>query len=151
MSKEQNTTLLLNKLLCVSRQLKRSLQVMNIDPNLNNSTISVMFQLEHHSMKMNDIADYLCITLGAATSLVDKLERQHLVERVRSVEDRRIIFVQLTSTGKDKIQSLRNHILSEVRSIFNQVSNEDLQSYIHTAQSLEALLSAYNENVCKTT
>ncbi|GAA4842463.1 hypothetical protein GCM10023310_20480 [Paenibacillus vulneris] len=151
MSKEQNTTLLLNKLLCVSRQLKRSLQVMNIDPNLNNSTISVMFQLEHHSMKMNDIADYLCITLGAATSLVDKLERQHLVERVRSVEDRRIIFVQLTSTGKDKIQSLRNHILSEVRSIFNQVSNEDLQNYIHTAQSLEALLSAYNENVCKTT
>ncbi|MBE1440720.1 MarR family winged helix-turn-helix transcriptional regulator [Paenibacillus sp. OAS669] len=151
MSKEQNTTLLLNKLLCVSRQLKRSLQVMNIDPNLNNSTISVMFQLEHHSMKMNDIADYLCITLGAATSLVDKLERQHLVERVRSVEDRRIIFVQLTSTGKDKIQSLRNHILSEVRSIFNEVSNEDLQSYIHTAQSLEALLSAYNENVCKTT
>lgn len=151
MSKEQNTTLLLNKLLCVSRQLKRSLQAMNTDPNLNNSTLSVIFQLENHSMKMNDIADYLCITLGAATSLVDKLERQQIVERIRSVEDRRIIYVQLTTAGREKVQELRNHILNEVRSIFNEASEEDLQNYIRLAESMETLLINYNEKMSKQT
>ncbi|WP_051620596.1 MarR family winged helix-turn-helix transcriptional regulator [Paenibacillus sp. UNC451MF] len=149
MSKEQDTTVLLSKLLCVGRQLKRSLQAMNTDPHLNNSTLSVIFQLEHHSMKMNDIADYLCITLGAATSLVDKLERQHIVERIRSVEDRRIIYVQLTEIGKEKVVAMRNHILNEAKVIFNTVSDEDLRNYIHLAGSMEALLISYNENVNK--
>ncbi|WP_282936451.1 MarR family transcriptional regulator [Paenibacillus sp. RC67] len=149
MSKEQDTTVLLSKLLCVSRQLKRSLQAMNTDPNLNNSTLSVIFQLEHHSMKMNDIADYLCITLGAATSLVDKLERQDIVERIRSVEDRRIIYVQLTEIGKEKVQSLRNHILNEAKVIFSKASDADLQNYILLAESLESLLVSYNESTSK--
>ncbi|MCS7462607.1 MarR family transcriptional regulator [Paenibacillus doosanensis] len=149
MSREQDSTLLLRRLLAMSRQLKRAIQQINKNPYLNHSTISVIFQLEQQSMKMNDIADYLCITLGAATSLVDKLERQQFVERIRSQEDRRIIYVQMTQAGKEKMCNLRKQIFNEAEVIFHQASEEDIRQYIEFADKMESLLSAYNDNAEK--
>ncbi|MFE5323347.1 MarR family winged helix-turn-helix transcriptional regulator [Paenibacillus sp. NPDC056579] len=144
MSRAQDASMLLKSLLAMGRQMKRSLQTIIMDPQLNNSTISVMFQLEHQSMKMNDIADYLTITLGAATSLVDKLERQNIVERIRSVEDRRIIYVQLTDTGKEKLNSLREHIWAEANTIFANLPEEQMQEYIQTVDRITRHLGEYN-------
>jgi DNA-binding MarR family transcriptional regulator len=52
------------------------------------------------------------------TSIVDKLEAQSLVRRERSTEDRRVVFVELTPTGRaaygaavDEKRSLRRLLL----------------------------------------
>jgi len=144
MSREYDASMLLKSMLGMSRQLKRVMNTINMDPQLNISTISVIFQLERHSMKMNDIADYLNITLGAATSLVDKLERRQLVERIRSVEDRRIIYVQLTDAGREKLTALRNRVFSEAGVIFKQTSAEEMEQYVETINRITQHLCEYN-------
>ncbi|WP_179233054.1 MarR family winged helix-turn-helix transcriptional regulator [Paenibacillus rigui] len=144
MSVEQQAAVLWRNLMDLSRQLKQTLQTMNADNQFSNSSLAVIFQLEHKSMKMNDIADYLCITLGAATSLVDKLERQNIVSRIRSEEDRRIIYVELTPTGKETILSIRKHFADEAGIIFEHISAEQINMWNTELKQIESVLSKYN-------
>jgi DNA-binding MarR family transcriptional regulator len=47
-----------------------------------------------------DIARMACTDTGAVTRMLDRLESKGLVRRVRSVEDRRVIKLELTEEGK---------------------------------------------------
>ncbi|MFH5185023.1 MarR family winged helix-turn-helix transcriptional regulator [Paenibacillus sp. TAB 01] len=145
MSREQEAASLWRSLLDLNRQLKLTFQVMNADNQYSNSSIAIIFQLEHKTMKMNDIADYLGITLGAATSLVDKLERQNIVERVRSEEDRRIIYVGLTPHGKETLVAIREHFASEARIIFEDVSDEQLEAWNQQLKQVAHVVTVYNQ------
>ncbi|MDF2960811.1 MAG: hypothetical protein K0S39_2546 [Paenibacillus sp.] len=145
MSKEQHVTALWLSLLGVNRQLKQSLQVMNTDDQLSLSTISVIHQLEQQSMKMNDIADFIGITLGAATSLVDKLEQLKLVDRVRSLEDRRIVYVHLTDAGKERLQSIRSHFIQEANVIFKELPDDKVQELGNQLRTIGDCLIQYNQ------
>jgi DNA-binding MarR family transcriptional regulator len=48
---------------------------------------------------MSEIAKALHMALSSATSIVDKLESKKFVRRDRSIEDRRIVHVELTEEG----------------------------------------------------
>jgi DNA-binding MarR family transcriptional regulator len=146
MSREHNISALWRNLLDMNRQLKLTLQAMNANNQLNNSMIAVIFQLENQSMKMNDIADYLGITLGAATSLVDKLERLAIVERIRSAEDRRIINVQLTAEGRQTLASLREQFAKEAILIFKDTPDQELEVWNAELNRIQCFLMQYNQN-----
>ena len=51
------------------------------------------------SCRMGEIAEHLGVVQSAITPLVDRLEDQHVVRRVRSREDRRVWLVELTESG----------------------------------------------------
>lgn len=50
---------------------------------------------------MSEISSQLKVTGGNVTTLVDAMEKDGLVTRVRSTSDRRIIAINLTAAGKD--------------------------------------------------
>ncbi|NYE23368.1 MarR family winged helix-turn-helix transcriptional regulator [Pigmentiphaga litoralis] len=47
-----------------------------------------------------DLARQACVDTGAVTRMLDRLESKGLVRRVRSVEDRRVIKLELTPEGR---------------------------------------------------
>lgn len=49
--------------------------------------------------KMRALADYLRLAVSSTTALVDNLEAKGAVKRERSLEDRRVILLQLTEEG----------------------------------------------------
>ncbi len=51
-------------------------------------------------LTIGDIGKRMLVTGGCTTVILDNLEKDGLVERVRSVEDRRVINVQLTTRGQ---------------------------------------------------
>jgi DNA-binding MarR family transcriptional regulator len=53
--------------------------------------------------RVNDIADELVITVGGASKIVDRLERQGLVERRANPADRRSSLVALTDAGRGEL------------------------------------------------
>jgi DNA-binding MarR family transcriptional regulator len=150
MDKEKHISILWRHLQAMNRQLKHTLRIMNETTNVAISGMSVMFQLELTPiMKMNDVADYLCITLGAATSMIDKLEAQGWVERIRSTEDRRIIYVQLTPDGKTKLLSMRDHFIDQAKTIFKPLPAESIGELAEHMKLIEQYLSDYNNLVDK--
>ena len=55
----------------------------------------------HGALPQRDIAKYLLQSGGNITLVVDNLEREGLAQRVRSLEDRRIVQVALTPKGEE--------------------------------------------------
>lgn len=53
---------------------------------------------------MTDLAKEQMITAAAMTSIIDHLEEQGLVERLRSESDRRVVSVAVTRKGQDTVK-----------------------------------------------
>ncbi len=63
--------------------------------------LHVMWRLEEYgTLPMNRLADMLDVSFSNATGLVDRMEERGLVERVRDVEDRRVVLVRLTPAAR---------------------------------------------------
>ncbi len=60
----------------------------------------LMFLALGHGDTAAEIARMACTDTGAVTRMLDRLESKGLIRRVRSVEDRRVIKLELTEEGK---------------------------------------------------
>jgi len=52
------------------------------------------------------ISEELMVTGANITCVVDNLEKEKLVQRIHSKEDRRVILADLTKKGKDKVKDI---------------------------------------------
>ena len=57
----------------------------------------------HGSMPMSRIAELLGVSVSNATGLIDRIEERGLVERVRVPDDRRVVHVRLTDSGRQTL------------------------------------------------
>jgi len=64
---------------------------------------------------MKELAEYMLLAVNSVTSLVDKLEEQGFVRRVRSSDDRRVVHVELTDTGRAAYRAAVGEKLSLLR------------------------------------
>lgn len=69
-----------------------------------------------HRATAGELAGSSLLSTGGMTFRIDKLETEGLVRRVRSPEDRRLVLVELTSTGRTMIDRVyEEHIALENR------------------------------------
>jgi MarR family transcriptional regulator, 2-MHQ and catechol-resistance regulon repressor len=64
---------------------------------------------------MKVLAEYMPLAVNSVTSLVDKLEGQGFVRRVRSSDDRRVVHVELTDAGRAAYRAAVGEKLSLLR------------------------------------
>jgi len=57
--------------------------------------------LESDGLSVKSLAEWLCIDSSAITALVDRLEKENLIERRIDPEDRRALRIFLTDKGRD--------------------------------------------------
>ncbi|MEM3972212.1 MAG: MarR family transcriptional regulator [Saccharolobus sp.] len=85
----------------------------------------VMCALEEEGkVPMSRVAEKYMLTKAGLTSIIDRLEEKELVRRVRSEEDRRVIYVELTDKGKEKLYEGRK-IFQNVLEIFMKKISEN--------------------------
>ena len=91
------------------------------------STFEVLIRLLRspgHQLRLTDLGRQLAITTGGVTRLIDRLEAQHLVERVRATDDRRAVYARLTDEGRDTaIRVLPDHT-TDLRQTFDALGPE---------------------------
>jgi DNA-binding MarR family transcriptional regulator len=73
---------------------------------------------EGRRMRMSDLAATVILSRSGLTRLVDRLEREGLIERQSCPSDARGSFATLTDAGARKLQAARATHLSGVRSMF---------------------------------
>jgi DNA-binding MarR family transcriptional regulator len=89
----------------VRRQLERELQA---EQAMGLGEYEVLLSLAYSDgrrMRMSDLADRLALSRSGATRLVDRLEADHLVERVSCETDRRGQWAHLTQAGLDRLRA----------------------------------------------
>jgi DNA-binding MarR family transcriptional regulator len=73
---------------------------------------------EDGQLRMGELADRLLLSRSGITRLVDRLERQGLVERHRCEDDGRGFYATLTANGREKLHAARPDHLAGVRRHF---------------------------------
>ena len=100
------------------------------------SQYTLLFSLFHpERCKMSELARELGITMGAATSIVDRLIKAGLVKRERSTEDRRLVLVSLSKKGRRMVEEVHKVTLGLMTRLLSRLS----------AKEREAFLSAYEK------
>jgi DNA-binding MarR family transcriptional regulator len=68
----------------------------------------VMSALERtpSGLKMSELSDQLMVSNGNVTGIIDRLEKDNLVERISVDGDRRATRVQLSTTGKQEFSAM---------------------------------------------
>lgn len=73
-------------------------------------------------LRMNDLADRVLLSRSGLTRLVDRLQREGLVERASCASDARGLYAVLTPAGRERVQAatpthqqgVREHVLSRL-------------------------------------
>ena len=95
------------------------------------SSFDVLIQLRLHggAMRMSELADAVVISRSGLTRLVDRLERERLVERRRSEDDPRSIRACITERGQRRLEDAAPAHLAGVRSRFlDSLSDEQTRA-----------------------
>ncbi|MFT9848818.1 MarR family winged helix-turn-helix transcriptional regulator [Aneurinibacillus sp. REN35] len=76
--------------------------------------------------KVSTLAERLCITPGAVTSLSDKLISCGYATRKRDTVDRRVVNLEITEKGRTILRQYRKEVKSTVEYFFAGLSDEDI-------------------------
>ncbi len=73
---------------------------------------------EDQRMRMCDLASSILLSRSGLTRLVDRLQREGLLERVACADDARGAFAKLTPLGRERLAAARVTHLAGVRALF---------------------------------
>lgn len=89
----------------INRRIKRGLEATLAEYDLTHQDFHVLATLRNSGSRTpGALAKYSELSTGAMTSRLDKLEREGLIRRVPSPDDRRSVVVELTDAGRKKYE-----------------------------------------------
>ncbi|MBD1381584.1 MarR family winged helix-turn-helix transcriptional regulator [Metabacillus arenae] len=80
--------------------------------------------------KSNELAKELDVSASHITAVTDSLVLKELIERIRSEEDRRMIELHLTNTGKEKLLLTEKKKTEFLFKRFDNYSNQELRELL---------------------
>jgi DNA-binding MarR family transcriptional regulator len=80
--------------------------------------------------KMKEVGEYFNIKLSTLTSTIDKLEKNKLVKRKNSKEDRRVIYIRPTARGANLLNDLEDNVRSLSETLVSETNPPEFDSMI---------------------
>lgn len=90
--------------------------------------------------KSSEIARIAGLSPGAITQVCDELVRLRFVERVRSNEDRRVVYVALTDQGRQHLKSLVTERATRLSELMDKLGEDDANTFIRLLDRLVNIL-----------
>ena len=94
-------------------------------------------------IKISELCEHMMVSLGAASQMVDRLEKLGMVERIADPEDRRVRKVVVLDEGKKFVQenfAFSQSWLSEIPANINPEQEEQITG------TLSILMQSYGKN-----
>lgn len=86
----------------------------------------VLFAVKHQKMTISQLAKAFTITPSAVSQMVSQLESKGLAERTPDENDRRIIYVQLSTDTRDHFRKMRRAFVSHLETKFIGLTDREL-------------------------
>ena len=95
--------------------------------------VALQWLLEEGDLTIGELSNRISLAFSTTTDLVDRMERNDLVERVRDTSDRRVVRIHLLEKGKLIIKEViqkRQEYLGEVLGKFSDDEKETLNDLL---------------------
>ncbi len=96
-------------------------------------------------MKVSDLSQRLGLSNSTVSGIIDRLEKQGLVERTRSTEDRRVVYVSVTPKFKDTFQKHFKEAEEKFEKLISRTSPQDLNKIIEGLEALKKILEKQHD------
>ncbi len=112
--------------------------------NLTHSQYNVLRILrgEGKPMPCLEISDRMIQVVPAMTGLLDRLEKQGLVQRERCSEDRRVVYVDLTDTARELLQRMDDPVAKLHKQLIGHLTQAELKELSRLLEKARASLQA---------
>jgi DNA-binding MarR family transcriptional regulator len=107
---------------------------------LSRTEAGVLATLTDGPRRITELAATEALAQPTVTQLVDKLEGRSLVIRGRSGDDGRVVLVEITALGRERLEELRAEIRANMREALAELPDTALTELVHAADTLGALI-----------
>ena len=114
---------------------------------LTTTEIHVIEAIGQDKITMNELAEKLGITMGTASIAINKLNEKQFIERIRSDEDRRKVFVKLSKKGEMALKyhgTLHSTILEKIT---ENIPKAELKAFVTTFETIVNNLEAVKKDI----
>lgn len=94
---------------------------------------------------MSSIAKKLNITVGSLTTAMNSLVNKKYVERRRSEEDRRVVYVKLTSKGVRAFRHHEDYHRQMTQAILDKLDENEIPVLVKTLDALDEFFCGYSQ------
>lgn len=109
-------------------------------------------------MKISELSEKIELSNSTVSGIIDRLEKQGLVERTRSTEDRRVVYVKVSAQFQKDSKSTFCKIEKNFEDIMEKATLEEIDTILKGLDTLEKLMDAQIDkelinkpmNYCKT-
>lgn len=98
------------------------------DQNLTHPQFFMLKRLGKGSSTVSEMAEYMGVSLSAITSMADRLVKTGYVSRKRSEHDRRLVWLELTDTGREVMEETTSRRREIINGFLGRLPEEDLES-----------------------
>ncbi|MCP4130405.1 MAG: MarR family transcriptional regulator [bacterium] len=91
-------------------------------------------------VRISEIAEEMKMKIFGATRLVDQLEEKEFLKRKRDSNDKRNIFVFISTKGKRMLQKIEDHSFSTIMTNLETFDEEDLLALVKLTTNLDKIL-----------
>ena len=110
-------------------------------PHFTTPQIMVLSTLSKHGgMKLTDLGERLNLANSTISGIVDRLEKQDIVNRVRSEEDRRVVKVTLSDKFNELHSEMHKVIETNIENKLRKGTDEEIQLILTGLKTLKNLL-----------
>ena len=99
-----------------------------------------LIQLRDQSLTMGELCCRLFLASSTVTDLIDRMENQELVRRVRVENDRRSIRIELLAGGRQIIDRVIEDRLDFLSMRLNKIAEDKIETLIQTTAELITLM-----------
>lgn len=100
---------------------------------------------KNKKMKVTELGKHLHLPNSTVSGIIDKLEEQEVVIRERSADDKRVVYVRISSKFESIHKDFHKKIEKNIESILDQGSQEDLNKISEGLIIFKKLLSEHNK------
>jgi len=102
-------------------------------------------------LTMRGLAESLDVSQASATGIVDRMAQRGLVERRGDPDDRRVVRVALTATGRQLIEGIAAERKERLGRLLEELSDDDLDGFLRGTRALRIARERLHATLLKTT
>ncbi len=97
---------------------------------------------QYQEMSAGELAREVNLSQGTITSILDRLEKRNLIQRIRSHTDRRKVYVTLTEEGKAQLASAPTLLQERFIQRFEELKDWEQHQILASLQRLAEMMDA---------
>ncbi|MFB5662917.1 MarR family winged helix-turn-helix transcriptional regulator [Alteribacillus sp. HJP-4] len=122
-------------------------EILNQFPITPPQFVALQWLQEHGDMTIGELSNHMYLACSTTTDLIDRMEKNELVERVKDQKDRRVVRIHLLEKGERIIKEVIEKRQNYLQEILEDFSSQQVEALDNSIDLLHRLMTSEKQKV----